>query len=71
MGTKDLEQEMESAAPEDAAPGDAAAEPDGPADASAETPGHVDEIGAPESGEDAGPAGELGRARTSPESCWN
>ncbi len=69
MGTKDLEQEMESAAPEDAVPGDAAqeaaapedaAEPDAPEAASAsETPGHVDEVGPPESGEDPGPAGEL------------
>lgn len=60
MGTKDLEQEMESAAPEDADPGDAAAEPDAPEAASAsETPGHVDEVRAPESGEDAGPEGEL------------
>lgn len=72
MGTKDLEQEMESAAPEDAVPGDAApegappedaagaAEPDAPEDTSAsETPGHVDEVRPPEAGEDAGPEGEL------------
>lgn len=72
MGKKDLEQEqeMESAAPEDAVPGDAAredaapedaaAEPDAPEAASAsETPGHVDEVGPPESGKDPGPAGEL------------
>ena len=64
METKDLEQEMESAVPEDAAPEDAAAaEPDAPepaaAEAALETPGHVDEVGPPESGEDRGPAGEL------------
>ncbi|MDE2878795.1 nucleotide exchange factor GrpE [Candidatus Palauibacter soopunensis] len=70
MGTRDLEQEMESAAPEDAVPGDgapedaapedAAAEPDAPEAASeSETPGHVDEVHPPESGEDPGPAGEL------------
>ncbi|WP_428103809.1 nucleotide exchange factor GrpE [Candidatus Palauibacter sp.] len=65
MGTKDLEQEMESAVPEDAAPGDAgdAAEPDAPepdaAEEAPETPGHVDEVGPPESAEDLGPEGEL------------
>ena len=70
MGTRDLEQEMESAPPEDAAPEDVApeaagdaAEPDAPApDAlgeAPETPGHVDEVGPPESGEDLGPAEEL------------
>lgn len=65
MGTKDLEQEMESAPPEDAAPedaGDAAEpdwpEPDAPGEAP-ETPGHVDEVGPPESGEDLGPEGKL------------
>ena len=70
MGTKDLEQEMESAAQEDAAPEDAAPqatgdaaesdapEPDTPGEAP-ETPGHVDEVGPPESGEDLGPAEEL------------
>ena len=69
MGTRDLEQEMESAPPEDAAPEDAgdAAEPDAPApDApgeAPETPGHVDEVGPPESGEDLGPAEELAALR--------
>lgn len=60
METKDVEQEMESAAPEDAAPeatGDAP-EPDAPEEAP-KTPGHVDEVGPPESGEDLGPAEEL------------
>lgn len=63
MGTRDLEQEMESAPREDTAPEDVApeaagdaAEPDAPAP---ETPGHVDEVGPPESGEDLGPAEEL------------
>ncbi|MXX77750.1 MAG: nucleotide exchange factor GrpE [Gemmatimonadales bacterium] len=70
MGQKDLEQEMESAAPEDVAPEDAppedaapeasgeAVERDAPEEAS-ETPGHVDEVRPPESGEDLGPAHEL------------
>lgn len=60
METKDVEQEMESAAPEDAATeatGDAP-EPDAPEEAP-KTPGHVDEVGPPESGEDLGPAEEL------------
>ncbi|WP_419939933.1 nucleotide exchange factor GrpE [Candidatus Palauibacter sp.] len=43
MGKKDREQEMESAAPGEAP----------------ETPGHVDEVGAPEPEEDAGPEAEL------------
>ncbi|MCY3699831.1 MAG: nucleotide exchange factor GrpE [Gemmatimonadetes bacterium] len=70
MGTKDLEQEMESAAPADAAPEDtapeaAASEASGDAaerhapEEALDTPGHVDEIRPPESGEDPGPAGEL------------
>ena len=48
MGKKDREQEMESAAAERDAPGEAP-----------ETPGHVDEVGAPEPEEDAGPEAEL------------
>ncbi|WP_419856833.1 nucleotide exchange factor GrpE [Candidatus Palauibacter irciniicola] len=64
MGKRDLEQEMESAAPEDAVPEDAAAEPDAPEEAAAsETPGHVDEVRPPESAEDAGPEGELAALR--------
>ncbi len=75
MGEKDLEQETDSAMPEDvaadgAAPEDAVSEAFGDAaeqdaagrdapDDASETPGHVDEIGPPESGEDPGPAGEL------------
>ena len=65
METKDLEQEMESAPPEDAAPEatDDAAEPDtaqpDAAEEAPETPGHVDEVGPPESGEDLGLEGEL------------
>ena len=64
MGTKDLEQETDSAPPEDAAEaiGDDAErdapEPGAPEEAP-ETPGHVDEVGPPESGEELGPAGEL------------
>ena len=48
MGKKDREQEMESAAAERDAPGEAP-----------ETHGHVDEVGAPEPEEDAGPEAEL------------
>ena len=48
MGKKDREQEMESAAAERDAPKEAP-----------ETPGHVDEVGAPEPEEDAGPEAEL------------
>lgn len=60
MGKKDLEQEMESAAPEDAAPeasGDATRRD--AVEEAPETPGHVDEVGPPPSGDDPGPAGEL------------
>ena len=57
MGKRDLEREMESGAAEDAATGQ-----DAPEEAS-ETPGHVDEVGAPESEEGAGPEGELAALR--------
>ena len=70
MGKKGLKQEIEGVAPERAAPGTAADAADAVADdpgtpgpeaagEASETPGHVDEVGAPEPEEDAGPEAEL------------